>query len=150
MLGNQLSDGVARKPASDLSLEKRTAHFAPSSGTVRDGSLHQEGPVLPSGPDARLCGPPGLKDGLWNRLLRYQGREFFTVTGKSFTFALEGDRGVWFYRNGRRILNLILREEVERAAEHCPVSKPSDLGARLGSSYLFGLLMDDRIRQGSW
>jgi len=105
---------------------------------------------LPSCPDTQSCGPKDLRDSVWNRLLRYQGKEFFTITGRSFTFTLEDDRGVWFYRNGHRILNLILREEIARAAARCPASKPSELGVRLGSSYLFGLLMDDRIRQGGW
>ncbi len=101
-------------------------------------------------PDALLRKQDEVKAGVWGRLLHCQGKEFFTVTGKGFTFSLDGDRGIWFYRNGRRILKRIRREEIERAAGHCPVTRPSEFGAGLGSSYLFGLLMDNRIRQSDW
>ncbi len=84
-------------------------------------------------------------DRIWSRVLRFQGQEFRTARKKPYTYTVEGDSGIWFYREGRRIDRRLRRGELEAALKRPVIHKPSDLQRFQCPSYLFGLLTDPRI-----
>jgi hypothetical protein len=86
---------------------------------------------------------------VWRRIVEHQGAEFRTMKNLPFTHKVEGN-GIWFYRNGKRIEQRLGSHEVERAIPLCPVNKTTDLKRFRDPSYLFGLLMDPRIRSTDW
>lgn len=85
---------------------------------------------------------------VWNRILHFQGEEFRTVTKLPYTYRVEGDSGIWFYRDGRRIEHRLWRGDLEAALKRPRVFKPSDLQMFQCPSYLFGLITDPRITGG--
>lgn len=90
--------------------------------------------------------PPGsAPERIWNRILRFQGQEFRTARKLPYTYTVEGDSGIWFYREGRRIEHRLWRGELEAALKRPAIHKPSDLHMFQCPSYLFGLLTDPRI-----
>jgi hypothetical protein len=90
--------------------------------------------------------PPGSAvERIWSRILRFQGQEFRTVRKLPYTYTVEGDSGIWFYREGRRIEHRLWRGELEAALKRPSIHKPSDLQMFQCPSYLFGLLTDPRI-----
>jgi hypothetical protein len=89
-------------------------------------------------------------DVIWGRIAQHQGEEFRTSRGLPFTYQVEGKRGIWFYRNGTRINQRLGRGDVEKAVQKCPLEKTSDINESRDYAYLFGLLMDSRIRGGNW
>jgi hypothetical protein len=87
---------------------------------------------------------------VWQRVVAHQGEEFHTRTGKGFTYRVDGESGLWFYRDGRRINKRLWKGHLEKAVFRCPLDRPTDIADCYDSSYLFGLLMDDRIRGTDW
>jgi len=96
-----------------------------------------------------LNGGGNLKERVWERIAAHQGEKFHTITRLPFTYAVEG-RGVWFVRNGRRIKQRLERKELDKAVDICPVSNTTEFAKLRAPSYLFGLLMDSRIRSKDW
>jgi hypothetical protein len=86
----------------------------------------------------------------WKRITEHQGLEFRTKTGLKFTYSVEDENGIWFKRNGKRINQRLWRGEVEKAVMISPADRPSEFSKFRDSSYLFGLLMDSRIRGADW
>jgi len=86
----------------------------------------------------------------WKRIAAHQGAEFLTKTGLRFTYSVEGDNGIWFNRNGKRINRRLGRGEVEEAVMIAPVGNPTAFSKFRDPSYLYGLLMDSRIRGADW
>lgn len=84
-------------------------------------------------------------DKIWGRISRHQGAEFKTISHLPFTYRTDGDSGIWFFRNGRRIDRRLWRGELEEALKMCPLTKTRDVQKFQCSSYLFGLLTDSRI-----
>jgi hypothetical protein len=85
---------------------------------------------------------------LWERIIRFQGEQFKTSTGLPFTYEVEGDSGVWFFRDGERIDRRLWRGEIESAWKNTPLHSPAGLRKFQCSSYLYGLLTDPRIVTG--
>jgi hypothetical protein len=86
---------------------------------------------------------------IWERVVRLQGAEFMTATHLPFTYKVEGDSGIWFYRDGERIDRRLWKGEFEEASKKLPLRKTTDLRKFQCSSYLFGLLTDSRILGGN-
>jgi hypothetical protein len=84
-------------------------------------------------------------DRIWRRIVRHQGAEFRTQTDLPFTYEIEGESGIRFFREGHRIEHRLRRGQVEEALRTLPLTKPSDLKKFQCPSYLFGLLTDPRI-----
>ena len=82
---------------------------------------------------------------IWARLGRFQGQEFQTAKGLPYTYKLDGDSGIWFYRSGKRVERRLWRGELEEALRKPAVRGPSDLASFQCPSYLYGLLSDGRI-----
>ena len=93
--------------------------------------------------------PSRLADRVWQRIVACQKGTFYTATRRPFTYAVEGS-GIWFYRNGRRINMRLARTELDAAIARCPLEKTADIKDLRDFAYLFGLLMDRRIRGEDW
>lgn len=100
--------------------------------------------------DAADAGRNGKLKRVWQRVVAHVGGEFHTRTGKPFTYTVDGESGLWFYRNGRRINKRLWRKDLEKAIFRCPLDKTTDIADCYDPAYLFGLLMDDRIRGTDW
>lgn len=85
---------------------------------------------------------------IWKRIVENQRSEFRTSRNHPFTYQVEGDSGIWFFRSGRRVERRLWRGEVEAALNQTPPRKPSDLSRFQCPSYLFALLTDPRISGG--
>jgi hypothetical protein len=86
---------------------------------------------------------------VWQRIVAQEGAEFHTARDLPFTYSVDGN-GIWFYRDGKRINQRLSRGEVDQAILLCPVSKTTDLSKFRDYAYLYGLLMDPRIRSKDW
>lgn len=93
--------------------------------------------------------PPRLVDRVWRRIVSCQREAFYTATKRPFTYSVEGT-GIWFYRKGERINMRLARGEVEVAIGRCPLRKTTDIKDLRDFAYLYGLLMDRRIRNSDW
>lgn len=87
---------------------------------------------------------------VWERIVAHQGAEFETASGLPFTYVVEGDSGIWFYRGGRRIEQRLWRGDVEKAVRRCPLRKTTEIQDLRDYPYLFGVLADRRIRGDDW
>lgn len=84
-------------------------------------------------------------DELWALLERHEGEKFHQIRGKAFTYSLEP--------GGLRPSTtdwLIPRAHVAEALEQVPLGNTVPLQHLYGPSYLYAVLMDDRIREGRW
>ena len=86
---------------------------------------------------------------VWQRIVACQKEIFYTTRRYPFTYSVEGS-GIWFYRKGERINMRLARSEVEAAIARCPLEKTTDIKDLRDFAYLFGLLMDRRIRGEDW
>jgi hypothetical protein len=91
----------------------------------------------------------GRADMAWKRIMEHAGEMFQTVTGLPLRYTIDGN-GIWFERDGKRINKRLSRSDVDRAVARCPLAKVTDISDCFDPSYLFALLMDDRIRQTDW
>lgn len=112
---------------------------------LRSGWDEDSGDRLIANSPAIGRSPGSAAERVWRRILRFQGEEFRTATKLPYTYRVEGDSGIWFYREGRRVEHRLWRGELEAALKRPAVHKPSDLHMFQCPSYLFGLLADPRI-----
>jgi hypothetical protein len=101
-------------------------------------------------PTASEAPPDKRFEQVWLRITQHQGAEFQTKTGLPFTYCLDGHSGIWFERDGRRINQRLGRGEVEKAVQRCPLGMTTEISDLRDYAYLYGLLMDRRIRQSDW
>ncbi len=100
-----------------------------------------------SGPSARKAasGKPSFEV-VWNRILQHQGEEFRQRRGGVFTYAVRGE-----VLEPDRTPTGIAKSQFEQAYAVAPFAKVGDVPAQLwGPSYIYAILMDDRIRQRDW
>jgi hypothetical protein len=91
--------------------------------------------------------PPN--DVIWNRIRAFQGTPFQTIKGLPFDYLTDGN-GLFIFRDGKLVHRRLTRSNVLKAADRCPLSGPTEIGDCLGPSYIFGILMDQRVRQELW
>jgi len=94
--------------------------------------------------------PESREQSAWQRIRDHQGEEFRTVRGLPFTYEVEGDSGIWFNRDGRKINMRLERSDVEKALRRCPLENTVQIKDCIDPAYLFALLMDSRIRGSEW
>jgi hypothetical protein len=100
--------------------------------------------IREEGPSYAASRPPF--DVVWERILQHQGEEFRQRRGGAFTYEVRGD-----VLMPDRTATGIARSQFEQAYEFVPLAKVSEVPARLwGPSYIFAILMDERIRAGDW
>jgi hypothetical protein len=90
-----------------------------------------------------------LADLIWARAIANEGAWFETKTGKRFKYEVES-RGIRPCPGGRPTNRRITRKQFDEAVSRCPLHETIDLQDLIGPSYLFGMLMDRRIRQNAW
>lgn len=88
-------------------------------------------------------------DAVWRRVIEHQGKPFRTATGLPFTFQAEG-AGMWFFREGKRIERKLSRKQFEIALSRCPLTSTTEIKDLIDYPYLYGVLMDRRIRDQAW
>jgi hypothetical protein len=103
-------------------------------------------PPLEGRPDAPV---QNVAESVWRRIKSHQGEGFKTVTGRPFTYSVEG-AGLWFFREGRRINRKLTRTQVEAAIARCPLTRTTEIKDLMDYPYLFALLRDARIRGETW
>ena len=86
----------------------------------------------------------------WKRVNDHQGEVFHTTTGLPFTYEVEDDARIWFYREGRKINRPSTKRQFSTAVERCPLTLTTEISDLLCYAYLFGLLTDRRIRAQDW
>lgn len=82
---------------------------------------------------------------VWARIQAHAGAIFHTATGLPFTYEVPGN----YLRVSRTDRNLA-RSNFVAALDHMPADGPGDLKQSQGASYTWAILMDPRIRRGSW
>jgi hypothetical protein len=93
--------------------------------------------------------PENASESVWQQIRTHQGEEFRTARRLPFTYEVEGS-GIWFFRDGRRINRKLSRAQVEEAIARCPLRSTTEIRDLMDYAYLFGLLMDPRIRREAW
>ena len=84
---------------------------------------------------------PARLDEIWARIKANASCPFFTKTGVSFTYEVEGSS--LYLQNTNRV---IPKSAFAAALDRFPVAGPGELQDLQGPSYLFGILTDPRIR----
>src|SRR5262245_56145473 len=109
-------------------------------------------PVCKHGIDERFCSlcsrakttSPNASV-VWRRIEAHQGDDFATKTGKPFTYTI---------RNGAvrpsRTDWQISRGDFEKALERVPLKNTTEVHDLQGPSFIYAILMDERIRAEDW
>lgn len=84
-------------------------------------------------------------DAVWNRIVAHSGKPFRQMRGKEFTYSARG-RTIYLHTTNR----MISRTAIEKALMRVPLENTGAVQDLSAPSYIWGLLMDDRIRQGDW
>ena len=83
---------------------------------------------------------------VWGRISSRQGERFETVSGKPFTYRVSGNTLVT-----DRTDFVLSASDFARALDLVPISGPGAISSLVrGSSYIWAILHDPRIRQGEW
>ena len=84
-------------------------------------------------------------DTVWQRVLRHEGETFRQIRGGEFTYRVNGA-----LINLSRTNQHVSRAQMEQALELVPLAKPSIVQHLRAPSYIYAILMDDRIRGADW
>ncbi len=88
-------------------------------------------------------------DDVWRRVVMRAGEDFETARGLRFTYRIVGS-SIRVRRDGREINRSLSRTNFREAIDRMPAKQPSDIKDRQGASYVWGILMDPRIRTQNW
>lgn len=84
-------------------------------------------------------------DKVWNRIVRSSGETFRQLRGKPFTYEARG-RTIYLQTTNR----MISRTVIEKAFERVPLTNTAVVQDLSAPSYIYGILMDKRIRVDDW
>jgi hypothetical protein len=84
-------------------------------------------------------------DVVFARIEHYSGQTFRQIKGGEFKYRVESDYVVPDRTNQR-----IAKSQFAKALEFLPLTDTVPLQHLRGPSYIFAILMDDRIRSGQW
>ena len=87
---------------------------------------------------------PGI-GAVWERIRAHEGEPFRQKSGNAFRYTV-GDAWLRPDRTNR----MLPRKDFERALELVPLDGPAQIQRLQGPSYIWAVLMDDRIRRGDW
>lgn len=82
---------------------------------------------------------------VWNRILMHSGETFYQLRGKPFIFQARG-RTIYLQTTNR----MISRTAIEKALNRVPLANTAAVQDLSAPSYIYGILMDARIRGTSW
>jgi hypothetical protein len=82
---------------------------------------------------------------IWEVIIANEGKKFHTITGKEFTYKINGNT-----LETSRANRKLHKNGFETAFKMKHLSKPSDLNGTTvqGSSYVYAILTDNRIKNG--
>jgi hypothetical protein len=84
-------------------------------------------------------------DTVWRRIVAQSGNPFHQMRGKEFTYTARG-RTIYLDTTNR----MISRTAIEKALSRVPLENTTAVQDLSAPSYIYGILMDDRIRAGDW
>jgi len=82
---------------------------------------------------------------IWKRIQRHEGETFRQIRGGEFTYEVVGNNVI----PDRTDRNLHI-SQFEQAFALVPLENTKPVQHLQGPSYLYAILMDDRIRQNDW
>ena len=82
---------------------------------------------------------------VWRRIVHHSGETFYQIRGKPFTYRARG-RTIYLDTTNR----MISRTAIEKALRRVPLRSTVPVQDLSAPSYIYGILMDDRIRRGDW
>jgi hypothetical protein len=84
-------------------------------------------------------------DTVWRRITMHSGDTFHQMRGKPFTYMARG-RTIYLETTNR----MISRSAIEKALGRVPLSSTAVVSDLSAPSYIYGILMDERIRGRDW
>jgi hypothetical protein len=82
---------------------------------------------------------------VWKRIKDCEGQEFSQIRGKTFTYECIGNIIIPSTTNHQ-----FAKSEIKKAYELCPLENTVPIQKLRGPSYLYAILMDNRIRMNDW
>jgi len=82
---------------------------------------------------------------VWGRILAHAGETFTQIRGGVFTYVVEGS-----YLHLDRTNQAIPRKHIDEALDLVPLANTVPVQHLRAPSYIYAILMDDRIRAGDW
>ena len=91
-------------------------------------------------------------DAIWTRIQQHAGEVFHQRSGGEFTYAAHDNHVVFIRtpRTGNHLERSVYRSQFEKALERVPFPDTTVLQDLQAPSYLYGTLMDTRIRDNDW
>ncbi|HET6615012.1 MAG TPA: hypothetical protein VFH62_03915 [Dehalococcoidia bacterium] len=84
-------------------------------------------------------------ENVWSRILAHEGETFHQVRGKAFTYRVNGP-----VLNPNTTNRNVSRSQLETALALVPLEGPGQINDLQAPSYIYAILMDDRIRGNDW
>ncbi|HEY8293195.1 MAG TPA: hypothetical protein VIG44_11935 [Thermomicrobiales bacterium] len=82
---------------------------------------------------------------VWSRIEKHAGEPFHQLRGAEFTYTIKGG-SVMPNRTNRNIA----KSNFEKALSLIPFQGTTEIQHLQGPSYVYAILMDERIRAGEW
>jgi hypothetical protein len=82
---------------------------------------------------------------IWQRIVKNQGKIFKQKKGKEFTYRVKGDTVFLETTN-----HSFSKGHLQRAFKFLPLEGPGKINHLHAPSYIYGVLMDNRIKDGDW
>jgi hypothetical protein len=82
---------------------------------------------------------------VWNRIWTHAGEDFTMVLGEQFTYAVAHNTVTPSRTNQQ-----IAKSDFEKALARVPFKNTTDVQDLRGPSFVYAILMDERIRAGEW
>jgi len=83
---------------------------------------------------------------VWQRIRNHAGHEFRQIRGKVFTYRVPSPRTIRLDTTNR----MISRTAIEKALERVPLRATTVVRDLSAPSYIYAILMDERIRRSDW
>lgn len=83
---------------------------------------------------------------IWKRIVENEGKEFRQKRGKIFTYNLIGKNTIKLNTTNRSIS----KSQFEKALNFVPLDNTTLIQNLQAPSYIYGILMDERIRKENW
>lgn len=84
-------------------------------------------------------------EAVWRRIVNHSGQTFHQIRGKPFTYRARG-RTIYLDTTNR----MISRTAIDKALKRVPLENTVTVQDLSAPSYVYGILMDDRIRGRDW
>ena len=84
-------------------------------------------------------------DTIWNRIKAHEGETFTQIRGGEFTYEVSGNTVI-----PDRTNRMFPRSQFEEAFTLVPLKNTVPVQHLQGPSYIFAIMMDERIRESDW